>query len=314
MVDLDGHDRATRPRGLKAQLLPAGDDERYLEPLNACFGGWDRRACYWYHRRPFAGVEPDVLVLSEGGRWVSGMGLNYRRLSSPGGASARAAILTAGWTRPELRGRGYFQELVAAAARVAGSRGCALLVGFVTADNASNRGMAKAGAVNVPAWYVTQGARERGAAAAVRPAPADAVERLRARRPAPGAVRFEYERVEDWRAQFLERLHPTEVLAVGDAALAVVERVDATDRLQLLAAEGEERPGALAALAARARRQGRRFFTYSTRPETAAEAARHGLAVKPGCVTVLGLRGGEHTAAGERWASLAWDVESGDRM
>jgi hypothetical protein len=37
---------------------------------------------------------------------------------------------------------------------------------------------------------------------------------------------------------------------VGEAALALVERVDETDRLQLLAAEDAERPAAMAAHAA----------------------------------------------------------------
>src|SRR5881628_3056903 len=109
LVDLLRTDRAPGLEGSAEpsaiDLNPPDADDLYLDRLNLCFGGgWTRSMVRWYLRRRFAGRAPDLVVLREKGRIVSGMGVSYRRVRRPGGGLLDVGIATAGWTLPEARG------------------------------------------------------------------------------------------------------------------------------------------------------------------------------------------------------------------
>jgi GNAT superfamily N-acetyltransferase len=308
---------------LAVELNPPGIEDSYLGWLNVCFKSpWSPRMYAWYLRRPFAGMRPDLMVLREHGRVVAGTGMNYRRLRLEGGACIDVAILTAGWTLPEARGRGLFDHLVRASSRLAAERGCVLLLGFVTRDNSSARMMRRCGSTMLPTTYLfsppPRGPSGGDAdAASARPSASDAVEKALSSDPGSAAVRFDYPRREDWRSQFLDRPHAVETLAIGKCH-AVVELTGGADRLQLLVGPVADRAAALAALAARARARNRCFFAFASGSPDPGLARALGLTWKAGDVTLLVLRPKELASAwgvAGTWPSMgAWDIQSGDRM
>jgi hypothetical protein len=124
---------------------------------------------------------------------------------------------------------------------------------------------------------------------------------------------FHYADVDAWRSQFVDRPHPVELLRVGDTFRAIIERVDATDRLQWLDAAPEDQAVAVAAIAARARRARRRFFMYSTRSLPESMLRDCGLSARPGFMMAMATRP-EHEPVVRNWATLPWWVQSGDRL
>ncbi len=55
--------------------------QAYIDFQNRSFGGqWDRTAYDWYLTRPFDGRAPDLLVLAQEDRILSGLGMAYRQI------------------------------------------------------------------------------------------------------------------------------------------------------------------------------------------------------------------------------------------
>jgi GNAT superfamily N-acetyltransferase len=291
------------------QLTPA----MYVEWLNSCYlGGWTERLFQWYLNRRFAGRGPDLLVAREMGEPVSGCGVNYRRVRIPGGAVRDAAIISAAWTLPGARGKGYFTKVAQESARHAADRGCELVLGFVTADNPSGRAMASCGSALLPSAYLTLDSAS--------PPPPHELPEIRQAQAADAARRFasgggndsfQYPSRDAWEHQFLERPNPVEILRIGGDSLAVVEHTPDTDRLQWLSCDGGGSSDAVAALARRAFEAGRRFFAFGMRRWSEACAARAGLAREPGYLTCMPLRGSPNP---DNYFAGDWNVHSGDRM
>jgi hypothetical protein len=288
--------------------------------LTQCFGTrWTEVMYRWYLRRSFGGELPDRLILMSGARAVAACGEVYRRLRTQDGEIHRVGVATAGGTLPGARGRGYYARVLQAAVERSAARGCAALLGFVTADNTSGRGLLRLGATAVASAYIVS--RDRA------PCPQTGTLQLRDARvaddwPARAAARlpaaaapagFHYPDASAWRSQMVDRPHGVQTLRIGATCRAVIEGVGDTDRLQWLDGDVRERLAAIRAIVARARCRRRKFFMYSTCPHEAAAARRLGLAEHPGYMLALALQAG-HASTVRDWANMSWRVQSGDRM
>lgn len=307
--------------GLDVRVNPAGADaDLGPEFLTQCFGRpWTGTMYRWYLQRFFGGERPDRVVLLDGTRAVAGCGLVYRQLRTQDGRIHRVSVVVAACTLPSARGRGCYARVLQAAVERSAARGCAALLGFVTAENATGRGLARLGAAAIPSAYLVS--RDRAAFA-----PAGVLELRAAKLADDWAVRaavyarapaapagFHYPDATAWRSQIMNRPHGVQCLRVGATCRAVIERAGDTDRLQWLEGDGRERLAAIRALAARARCRNRKFFMYSTCPHEAAAAQRLGLAMHPGYMMALALQPGGAATVGD-WPAMAWRVQSGDRM
>lgn len=307
--------------GLRLLVNPAGiDAEAGPAFLARCFASpWTEAMYRWYLERSFDGEPPDRLVLMDGGRAVAGCGVVYRKLRTPDGRLHRASVVVAACTSPNARGRGCYARVLEAAVELSAARGCAALLGFVTADNATGRGLRRLGAEAIPSTYIVS--RDRA------PSPGAGALRLRDAKvsddwPARAGARghqatptagFHYPDAAAWRSQMVDRPHGVEPVRIGATCRALIESVGDTDRLQWLDGDARERLAAIRALAVRARCRKRQFFMYSTCPHEAAAARRLGLAAHPGYLMALALQGG-HRSNVRGWAGFPWRVQSGDRM
>ena len=303
-------------------LLNPEDLDALVGPafLTRCFASrWTEAMYRWYLQRSFAGEPPDRLILMEGGRALAACGVVYRQLRTQDGEVHRVGIMITAATLPSARGRGCYARLLQAAIERGAVRGCAALLGFVTADNASGRGLVRLGAIAIPSAYIVSRNRSPGPQTGIlqlRDARVgdDWPLRAAARLCAPAApAGFHYPEAGAWRSQMVDRPEGVQSLRIGGTCRAVIERVADTDRLQWLDGDGRERLAAMRAVMARARRHGRKFFMYSTCPHEVTAARRLGLAAHPGYMMALPL-GARSAATLRDWAGMSWRVQSGDRM
>jgi hypothetical protein len=306
---------------LSILLNPPGLDAQVgAEFLSRCFATrWTEDMHRWYLQRSFSGEAPDRLILVDGGRAVAVCGVVYRQLRTPDGRLHRVGIATAGATLPGERGRGCFGRVLQAVAQRSASRGCAALIGFLTAGNTSRQAFVRLGAAAIPSAYIVSRDRlpaSQTATLQLRHAkvtddwPLRAAARLR---PPAAAGAFYYPDAPSWRSQMVDRPDEVQSLRIGATCRALIESVADTDRLQWLDGDGRERLSAIRTVALRARRRGRRFFMYSTCPQEVAAARRLGLAVRPGYMVVVPLQP-RHASEVRDWARMPWHVDSGDRM
>lgn len=307
--------------GLRILVNPAGlDADAGARFLTRCFGApWTEAMYRWYMQRPFGGEAPDRIMLVDGECVVAGCGLAYRLLRTPDGAAHRVSVVVSAATLPGERGRGCYALVLQSAVARSAVRGCTALLGFVTADNATGRGLRRLGATEIASAYIASrgglGApgiptlRVRRAAVTER-WPARAAARLSG--PPPRAV-FHYPDTSAWASQMVDRPHAVESLRVGATCRALIESVGRTDRLQWLDSDPRERLAAIRAIAAHAQHHQRLFFMYSTRRDDAEAARRLGLLTRPGYMMALAPEA-RHEPTVRSWGALAWDVQSGDRM
>jgi hypothetical protein len=307
--------------GLRILVNRAGlDADTGARFLARCFGTrWTEAMYRWYMQRPFGGEAPDRIVLVDGERVVAGCGLAYRLLRTPDGAAHRVSVVVSAATLPSERGRGCYAHVLQGAVARSAVRGCTALLGFVTADNATGRGLRRLGATEIASAYIasrgglgvpgTPTLRVRRAAVTER-WPARAAARLSG--PPPRAV-FHYPDTSAWASQMVDRPHAVQALRVGATYRALIECVGDTDRLQWLDGDPRERLAAIRAIAAHAYRRKQHFFMYSTRRDDAEAARRLGLLTRPGYMMALAPEAC-HESTVRGWGALAWDVQSGDRM
>jgi hypothetical protein len=290
----------------------------------------------FYLRRAFAGQSPDLLIMRERGRVVSGVGVNYRSLRLANGATIPAAILSAGWTSPARRGRGLFGRLMESAMVLAARRGCALALAFARGDNASARTLRRLGAHMLPTTYFSSDSGASplpttGMKPRVRSVPPATIQSAAAREAAGRAARFEYPRPEEWRLQFLERPCPVETLSIG-GCMAIIERTAGTDRLQLLTGRPEERQAALETLVLRSRLADRRFLAFGLGEAAPERTGPPGMTTEPGHFALLvtareklaaslgipawqsAFAAGDLSSRCSPWYLGDWRIQPGDRM
>ena len=308
-------------RGVRILVNPKGlDADVGADFLTRCFGTpWSEAMYRWYMQRPFGGEAPDRIMLVDGERVVAGCGLAYRLLRTPDGAAHRVSVVVSAATLPGERGRGCYAQVLQGALARSAVRGCTALLGFVTADNATGRGLRRLGATEIASAYIasrgglgvagTPTLRVRRAAVTGR-WPVRAGARLGG---SPPRTVFHYPDMSAWASQMVERPHPVQSLRVGATCRALIESVGRTDRLQWLDGDPRERVAAIRAIAAHAQRHRRLFFMYSTRGDDAEAARRLGLVTRPGYLMALAPEA-RHEPTVRSWRALSFDVQSGDRM
>jgi ribosomal protein S18 acetylase RimI-like enzyme len=307
--------------GMRVLLNPAGlDAGAGAAFLTRCFSSpWTEPLYRWYLRRSFGGEPPDRLILADEAQTLAACGLVYRQLRTQDGELHRVSVVVAACTAPGARGRGCYARVLQAAVERSAARGCRALLGFVTADNATGRGLVRLGAAVIPSTYlVSQESARAGHAGLLQLRDAEASHDWPSRAvarvlPPCSPAGFHYPDSSAWASQIVERPHPVETVRIGATCRAVIERVGDTDRLQWLDGDARERTAAIRALLARARGPRRKFFMYSTCPHEAAAARRLGLAARPGYLMALPLGAGDG-AVTRGWAGMSWRVQSGDRM
>jgi len=306
---------------LRIVVNPEGmDADIGVRFLARCFGTqWTGTMYRWYLQRSFGGETPDRLILMDGERVVAGCGLAYRLLRTPDGTVHPVSVVVAACTVPGERGRGCYARVLQAAIDRSALRACTALLGFVTADNATGRGLRRLGATAVPSAYIASHGVSRPPgtvtlrlrrAKAADGWPAHANARLSS---PPLQAGFHYPDVSAWRSQMVDRPHPVQSFRVGTTCRVLIEGVGDTDRLQWLDGDPRERLAAIRAIAAHAHRRKRHFFMYSTRPGDAGLARRLGLVATPGYMMALAPET-RHEPTVRSWATMSWHVQSGDRM
>ncbi|HEX5461156.1 MAG TPA: hypothetical protein VFX20_14430 [Steroidobacteraceae bacterium] len=290
----------------------------YVSFLNRAFPRqWNRAAYDWYIARPFLGTANDTLVVTEGRRVLAGITVCHRQVGNDASGPVNVGALCAGATLGSERGRGHYGRLLEAARELAVMKGYAALLGFVTRDNASGRGLARRGARAIASFYITSvpgrgpGSRRSYGRGLSQPEAVTAA--FTASAPSRGScVRFLYARAGDWQRQFIDRPNPVRALRLAHDSLALLEAVEGTDRLQWLACPREKVGASIASLASASIAAGRQFFLYTLDALVAAAAARAGLKSRAGCLMLWPT--GHRSDAWESIANAPWTVQSGDRV
>lgn len=312
--------------GTRIELNPRWlDRSSHIALLNQGFPGqWDGAAYDWYVARPFGGVANDTFVVSHHERALAAVTLCHRRVGIDGADASRridVGVMSAGTTLRSEQGRGHYGRLLDAVREHACGKGYAALLGFVTRDNASAKGLFRRGARGIPSFYIVsvpgRGPRRRPLRDLTdRRNPEHAAVSLAslARRESARmeGVRFLYERVDDWRRQFIARPNHVRTLRLAHDSVALLETVRGSDRLQWLAAPRAKITPSLASLASASAAAGRQFFMYTLDPLIAAAAKRIGLAIRPGYLMLWSTGCAvEHC---HTITDSAWTVHSGDRV
>jgi GNAT superfamily N-acetyltransferase len=294
------------------------DSATYVDFLNQSFPGqWDARALAWYTQRSFNDKPCDLLVRTEGTAIVAGVTLCYRQVIFGGGPPLEICVLSAGATRPDLRGKGHYAALLLDALKRCRSNACVAALGFVTSDNASGRGLVRLGAQAVPTFYLTSPSpqlrrsaswklQKRSSRELIPDSSRDVVAQT-ARR-----VHFHYARGQDWTDQFLRRRHRVSLLRKGPGCNALVEHANGTDRLQLLFCPESKRVSMIAALVANSREAQRKFFMFTLDSRLADDAQRLGLRRRNGYMLIQDT--GFRSSVWRALTQASWEVHSGDRL
>jgi hypothetical protein len=287
--------------------------------LNQAFPGqWSRPTYEWYITRPFHGVENDTFAVTDGRRALSVVTLSYRQVCNDANSPVDIGVIGSTVTLPNERGRGHYGRLLDAVRERAAMKGYAAIIGFVTRDNVSAKGLVRRGSLAIPSYYIVSAPGRRPASRPARDGLAHCdPERLTttlAQRESsrPPGMRFLYTRAGDWRRQFIDRPCAVRALRLAHDSLALVETVHDTDRLQWLACPRDKVTGAIARLAAASAAAKRQFFLYTLDPLIAAAAKRLGLGARPGYLMLWPT--GDRTEAWSRLANASWTVQSGDRL
>jgi GNAT superfamily N-acetyltransferase len=296
-------------------LDPAG----HIGLLNQGFHGqWCRATYEWYITRPFQGVESDTLAVTDGRRALSVITLSYRQVCNDPNFPIDVGVIGSTVTLPSERGRGHYGRLLEAVRERAARKGYVAIIGFVTRDNVSAKGLSRRGAIAIPSFYLVSPSGRRPVSRPARDRLAScAPERLTAALAHrecqhTQGMRFLYSRSGDWRRQFIDRPGAVRALRPTHDSLALVETVHDTDRLQWLACPRGKVTGAIARLAAASAAAKRQLFLYTLDPLLAAAARRIGLRMRPGYLMLWPT--GHRTEAWNRLANASWTVQSGDRL
>jgi ribosomal protein S18 acetylase RimI-like enzyme len=293
------------------------DAAAYVEFLNQSFPGqWDGAALRWYAQRSFNDRQCDLIVRADDRQVLAGVTLCYRQVLLGSGPPLEVCVLSAGATRPDLRGRGHYAEMLLGALERCRSKECVAALGFVTRDNGSGRGLLRLGAQVIPTFYLfaEPSVSPRRLGRRLREhTPREPNETIAATDPGDeGCVRFHYARPQDWSGQFLLRRYPVQQVSLAHDCHALLERTRDTDRLQLLRAPQAKRLRMLAALVERSRQAARGFFTFTLDPLLAADATRLGLKSRGGYLVVQDT--GHRSALWAQLVRTPWEIQSGDRL
>jgi hypothetical protein len=292
------------------------DPAAYIEFLNGGFPGqWDRASLEFYAGRSFLGRSTDIGVRSEGGRILAGVSYCYRQIRWGAGEPLDVCVMSAGTTLPSERCRGHYRELLQTGVELCRAKAYSAILGFVTRENGSGRGLTRIGAYSIPSFYIVSRDRPAGRRRLQVPLPVAGVpDLLQARQLTHPStqVHFHYSSPRDWLQQFIQRPNLVRALRLSHDAAAILESVGGTDRLQWLGSPRDKTIASLSRLAAASTAARRKFFMYTLDPLIAKAAVRLGLSIRSGLLMLLPI-----DARKTDWQSLAyaeWCLHSGDRL
>jgi hypothetical protein len=319
-------------------INPYNLEEQYIDCLNKCFPDWGNAESYkWCFARRVGDLKPDVMILKNNGTTVAGSAVTYRKVLVRN-SLVDAGIMTGSWTLPEGRRQGCFSKIIAESLSLACAKGAALLLAFVTGDNASCRRLSEAGSSLFPSHYLFSSKDTPAPESDFDVRPVSDIENglgtifENLRRSQAGFSHFVYS-VDEWRSQFLGRPGEIEFLRVENIGLAIIEKKGNFDRVLMLALEDGGSFGlSIMALLKRALSMDRRLFLFTVSDLWALECIKLGFSHSSGYLTALAANKGALTqvyAEGSRlpeginkaihipdsdWYIGPWDIHSGDRM
>lgn len=326
---------------ISLQLNPTGMEGEFLKCLNLCFGGWgDKKTYHWYFKRKTVYPDADLMILKKDGELAAGSAVTYRKITLPSGSVVTVGIMTGSWTLPEFRGQGCFARIIEESVRLTAEKKGALVLGFGRTENSSFRQFAKAGAALFPTTYLFSTPETKLHALPSKlkreersePVVKKLFERLSTS--GRGFLRFAYSSIQEFSAQFIQRVGETEILSDHYGNFGIIEKKEDTNLLQLFLPAADDESGiayALTAFINHSMENGQKLFLYSTRADVAQAGMNLGLGVKSGFLTALiadesclrnGLDISEPSSAedssplaipGTPWYLNPWSVHSGDR-
>jgi len=301
---------------ITTQLNPGWlDPTAYIEFLNGGFPGqWDRASLEFYAGRSFLGRATDIGVRTEGGRILAGVSYCYRQIRWGAGEPLDVCVMSAGTTLPSERGRGHYRELLHTGVELCRAKSYSAILGFVTRENGSGRGLTRLGAYSIPSFYIVSSDRPAGRRPQSPLSAARVPDLLKSRKlnyPAT-QVHFHYPNAREWLTQFIQRPNLVRAVRVSHEASAILESVGATDRVQWLGAPRDKAIASLSRLAAASTAARRKFFMYTLDPLLAAAAVRLGLSIRAGLLMLLPIDA--HRTDWQKLAGAEWCLHSGDRL
>ncbi len=322
---------------LTCELNPPGIRVAYLQALNQCFPGWgSERQFAWCFEREVGARRADLMVLRLEGELLAGSAVTYRIVRLANGNPMRVGIMTGSWTLPAARGQGCFSRIIEESVGLSRAARGAVLLAFVTEDNASCRRLLAAGSAAFPTRYLVceAGLRKSEAPVELRGADQDFLLQAWALREsqATGQTRISYT-ADQWRSQFLERSGECSLLQAEALGAVAVEEVGHFVRVQATALRsGAALPQLLGAVSSFAQARGKGTFLFSLDEAVHRAAEQSGFTSKPGLMTALvadapalceavgvqqpwsGLDSRALADPSSPWHLGPWFLESGDRM
>jgi hypothetical protein len=302
------------------EVNPDGIDDEYLKCLNLGYGQWgDGGQYHWYFQRRTAFPETDLMVMRIDGKIAAGSAVSYRTIALANDQEVTGGIMTGSWTLPEFRGQGCFARLIEESLQVTAKKNGALLLAFVTQENASSRQLARAGAAMFPTSYLISKTPIDAVANSLKHEAQDdsLIKTLFAKFNANrrGLCRFAYPTDRDFLSQFVDRPGTTELLTDGRGNFGIIESKADTDILQLCITDRAEpivMKDFLAQLLNYSHSRGRKLMFYSTQAAMTAVGIELGFEAKPGYIAALSTQQDSLSEAFGK--NEPWNLQSGDRL
>lgn len=320
-------------------INPKGIETTYIEYLNYCFGHWGSTDMYkWCFDRQVGDLKADIMILKKNGKIVAGSAVTCRKVLLANNSMINVGIMTGSWTLPVARRQGCFTQIIKESVALASGKGAALVLAFVTENNASFRPLVDTGSALFPTHYLFSGDNTPIPASDYIVSPVldirKGVETIfeRLKKYQAGLARFTYTQTE-WQSQFLDRPCEIEFLCVNDTCLAIIEKKGDFDRVLFLSLnEGTTFGDCIRALLKRALNNRRKLFLFTTSKFWRDECVKLGFEHSPGYLTALVANANELVKAypgvsglaknidnklyepDNPWYIGSWDIQSGDRM
>ena len=320
-------------------INPKGIESTYIECLNYCFRDWGGIDMYkWCFNRQVGDLKADIMILKKDGKIIAGSAVAYRKVLFANNSMINVGIMTGSWTLPDARGQGCFTKIIKESVALASSKGAALLLAFVTKNNASFRRLVDAGSLLFPTHYLFSGDNTPipesdlvvSPVLDIRKGVETIFERL---------IKYQVEFAhftytpKEWQSQFFDRSGEIEFLCINNIGLAVIEKKEDFDRVLFMSlGEGITFKKYIKALLKRALNNRRKLFLFTTSPLWKDECVKSGFKYSPGYLTALVANENELVKAfpgvshlvknignkfyetSSRWYMGLWDIQSGDRM
>lgn len=320
-------------------INPKGIESIYIECLNYCFGDWGGTNVYkWCFNCQVGDLKADIMILKKDGKIIAGSAVTYRKVLFANSSMINVGIMTGSWTLPDARGQGCFTKIIKESVALASSKDAALLLAFMTKNNASFRRLVDSGSLLFPTHYLFSSDDTPIPESDLVISPVldirKGVETIFERfiRYQIGFAHFIYT-PKEWQSQFFNRPGEIEFLCINNIGLAVIEKKENFDRVLFMSlGEGITFKKFIKALLKRALNNRRKLFLFTTSPLWKDECVELGFNYSPGYLTALVANekklvkafpgvsclvkniGNKIYKVSSRYYMGLWDIQSGDRM